>query len=433
MEFRQIRYTKSISRNFSTGFLAILMILSQTTPKSLWSNSVFFLALPLFVYLILRPSKSNSIALRKVFYLISIVVLGLALGLIHLPEYNSYYFARDIMYFVQAPIYIIIGIYLCKNMQDFKTLLKVIILTTLLITLYKLIELVINPSLLFQSGLEIRKNYDLSNYAALMPFIILFYSRKLNFKLFRKYIEVIIMSIFLFSIAISFSRTTYLLLLATILLYYVKKQKYIIRMYWAAVLLVLFIVFGGLIVEVNTTDSQGSTFQSKIEHSLDEIVVKDYNTKLEISNNWRGYEAFLGLSKFYEGNVFEILVGQGFGTVVYTPYWIFKSDNLILSVLPMFHNGFITILLKTGLLGLIFFFLFLYHLLKTGLNLVKNSISKEQKLAGKLLQAIIFVVMLSTLVVHGIFATTAPLALMLLIGYTLKISTAKKKILVFNQ
>jgi O-antigen ligase len=241
------------------------------------------------------------------------------------------------------------------------------------------------------------------------------------------------MGVSLFSVAISFSRTDYVLTLAMIFIPYLSKLNYTLKAYWVTVLFVLFIIFGGLFISVESNALEGDSFQSKINHSFNEILVRKYETTFEISQNWRGYEAFLGLTKFNEGNFIEILIGQGFGAVVYTPNWIFNGEMGSLDVLPMFHNGFITILLKTGLLGLIFFFLFLFKLLKVASEVTILGVSKLDKLTTILLQSAVFTVLFLTFVVHGIFTTTTPVLLLILMGATLKMKSPRRIILKLNK
>ena len=402
-------------------YVFLLMVLSQTP----WTKSVVFLAIPLLIVLIFRHSKISSFGFKKILFINLIVLLGFISGIVHIAEYNMYYFARDIMYFIQAPIFITIGIYLYNELKDFDLLLKTIVLTSLLITVYRFSEFLINPSLIFQLGLETRSKYDLSNGTALLAFIIVFYARKLHYKLFNKYGELTIMGLSFFSIAISFSRTFYVLFILALIIPYINKKKIIFKMYGVAVVLVVFIIFGNHFFQMDVGGTQGENFQTKVIHSIDEITVKDYDDALEILHNWRGYEAFLGRSKYYEGNLYEIFFGQGYGCVVITPEWIFKGED-IMGVLPMFHNGYITILLKAGLVGFLFFFLFLYTLLKTGTQSLKAAMSNEQALASILLQASVFFILFQTFVIHGIFTTTVPVMLLILIGIILQLLSIYK-------
>ena len=313
-------------------FVAIVMILSQTQG----ARYVTFLAIPLLIILVFRHTKISSFEFKRILFLNLIVIIGFISGILHLSEYNLYYFNRDIMYFIQAPIFIVMGMYLFLEIRNLKKLLKTIIFTSLIFTLYTFSDLIMDPSILFRLGLDTRYEYSLTNPTAVLAFVILYYARKLKYKIFTNRIEVFVIFISLFSIIISFSRTSYILLLITIIIPYISKRKMIIKIYGASILLVLLVVFGGILFEKKPAGSQGSTFTSKVENSLNEITVRKYFTAKDINNNWRGYEAYLGLSKYYEGSLIELLFGQGYGAVVHTPSWIFGGDKL--AVLPMFHN-----------------------------------------------------------------------------------------------
>ena len=402
-------------------YATILMILSQTE----WARYVVFLSIPLLIVLMFRNTRVSKKVFKKLFYLNLIVLLGFVSGIIHLPEYNLYFFGRDIMYFIQAPVFIIIGIYLYKEVKDFRKLLKMIILTSFVITVYNLTELFVDPAIIFRLGLETRYEYHLSNSTAFLAFVILFYAKKLHYRLFQKYVETTILIVSLFSIIISFSRTFYLLLIIILIIPYIYNKRTIFYMYFTSVVLMLFIIFGGLFLQVSSNTIKEKTFESKVTNSLNEIIVHNYNTSAEINNNWRGYEAYLGLEKYYQGNFMEILFGQGFGSYARSPFWIFQGEKL--DILPMFHNGYITILLKTGIIGLLLFFLFLWKLLQIAVTASKVDSNKTIKLSGLLLTSSIFVILLQTLVVHGIFKTTVPVLLLFLMGIVLYIIVTEKE------
>lgn len=424
-----MKYLNKLNKNNPIlWYLFFLIIISQTA----WAKAVVFLAIPLLIHLELHKLRTDLFAAKKTLFLNLILFIGFFSGFFHLFEYDLYYFGRDIIYFIQAPIFILMGIFLCKELGDYKELIKVIVLSSISITLYKLIQLFINPNLFFKLGLEIRYDHDFSNSTALLVFTILFYARKYKIKLFENFVEWLMMIVSLFSILISFSRTFYILLLIVFLITYVKNHRSILIIYWSTVFCVSFIIFGSLFVNLKSQSSQGSTFQSKISHSLNEIIVRDYKSSFEIIHSWRGHEAFLGISKFYKGNFLEILFGQGFGTVVYTPKWIFGTEDNNLGVLPIFHNGYITILLKTGLVGLLLFFFFLYKLLKISSKIPFEKLNNQQKFTTFLFRLVLFTILISTLVVHGIFTTASPFILILLLGASIKMNILQNRFLIKN-
>lgn len=401
-------------KNIALLYMAFLMLLSQTE----WDKVAIFFALPALIALIFRHKKMSFYGFRKIFFLNLIVIIGFVSGLMHLADYDLYYFFRDIIYFIQPTIFIVIGFYLYKEINSFKCFLQIIVITSTCISLYNMSYILTNPEIFFQLGIGSRYEYNLSNSSALLSFVILNYTKKNRYHLFKKYIKLTFIYIAIFSIIISFSRTFYTLLLITLIIPYISRNRMVFIMYGASILLVLFIIFGGLLTEMKGGGNQGTTFKSKVMHSLDEMIVRSYNSHTEINQNWRGYEAYLGLSKYYEGGVYELIFGQGYGAVVITPFWVFHGEKL--NVLPIFHNGYITIILKSGLVGLFSFFLFLYTLLKVSFKVIKEK-NHQRQLAGMLLQSSVFIIFFQTFVVHGIFKTTVPVLLLVMIGGLLQI------------
>jgi hypothetical protein len=365
------------------------------------------------MYQIKKISTINKAVLLQIKSLFFIICVGLVSSIFHIIDVNKYFMARDFLYFIQAPIFILIGIYSYLFVKDIKIILRVALITSFILTVNNLSSLVTNPALIFEVGLKTRYEYNFSNETAQLSFIIMLFSRIFRYKIFNKYFEILIITISLFSILISFSRTYYALLLIAYLIPYAN-NKIIMLCYWMSISMILFILCGSFIFDISAGGEQGFTFESKILHSFDELIVHDYADASEINHNWRGYEAYLGLSKFSQGNAGEILLGQGFGAIVKTPFWLFQGEKL--ETIPIFHNGYLTIILKSGLIGLLLFFNFLYTILKKAVKFSITAISIEQKCLAVLLQAIVFIILFQTLVVHGIFKTTVPIMLLILTG-----------------
>jgi len=413
-------------KKFILNYVFILLVISQINP---FNRYTLFLGLPLLILLVFKHSKIESAGLKKVTYLFLILFLGAFSGLINLTEHNLYFTLRDIMYFIQAPIFILIGILLYKEIDNLKQLVKIIIISSTVVSVYKLFSLIVNPSLIFHLGLESRYLYDLSNPSALIAFTLLYYFSFYNIQLFSRKIKFLLYVISIISIIVSFSRTLYILFLLIILLKYIMNSKIIFKAYFASVLLVFFLIFGGSLFEKTSNYNQSSIID-KMSHSLEEAVIREYKTLVDINNNWRGFEAYMGLKKYYTGDNYELFFGQGFGSVVKTPSWIFGKQKEGLHIIPMFHNGYITILLKTGVVGLLIYFLFLFILLQYGYSLVKiHDESKYMNVAGSLLISISFILFFYTLVIHGVYRTTVPMLLLLPLGILLQYSAKNNKVL----
>lgn len=82
-------------------------------------------------------------------------------------------------------------------------------------------------------------------------------------------------------------------------------------------------------------------------------------TKEEIQANWRGYEAYQGMLKFNEGKSLQKVFGYGFGARVDLGL-IMKLAGEDYEDVPILHNEYVMLLVKSGIAGLMLYLLFLY-------------------------------------------------------------------------
>ena len=169
---------------------------------------------------------------------------------------------------------------------------------------------------------------------------------------------------------------------------------------------------------------EATNFLEKVSNSASEILVRNYDTAQDINIYWRAQEAFLGLSKYLEGNNFQLIFGQGFGSYA-SASGIFNDK---LQVIPFFHNGFITILLKSGVVGLLMFFAFLFSLVKLSFNSLKTDNKKSSYYYMLIIQGVVIILIFQTLFVMGIYTPDVSIMLMVLIGAIIK----EKKTIIEN-
>jgi len=84
-------------------------------------------------------------------------------------------------------------------------------------------------------------------------------------------------------------------------------------------------------------------------------------TKEEIQDHWRGYEAYQGLLKYFEGSRIQKLFGYGFNTRVDLGITM-KLAGEDYNEVPILHNEYVTLLVKCGVIGLLLYLTFLYRL-----------------------------------------------------------------------
>ena len=181
-------------------------------------------------------------------------------------------------------------------------------------------------------------------------------------------------------------------------------------------------VFFGSFLNVAIPEEGASNFISKVLNSYGEIIVRDYRETDLISPDanlinlyWRSQEAFLGLAKYLEGSRLELVFGQGLGSFA-SAVGIFENK---FQVIPFFHNGFITILLKSGPVGILLFFQFLYLFVKNALSYV--AVRKDEEDFIKIIApSIVFITILKTFFIMGFYTPESPVLLLTLIGMVIK-------------
>ena len=354
---------------------------------------------------------------RELHILAFIILISMLAGIVNIAvasEANWYFYFRDLFYFIQAPLYLLLGFqFQAKSNTDYYGTLKVIISAILLVTMYNFTKIITNTDIISNLGVASRYDIKIYNYSAIYGFVILAFLKTKRIYLFSKQKDNFIKIVFLISLILSFSRTGYASVLTMLLAPLIIKKNLNKLTFIALITSALFIIFGGSLFPENVTQLENYTFLDKIKHSLSEITVRNYTSFSELSDNWRGYESYLGLHLFYNGSFFEYLFGQGLSAHVQTPFWInFENDQL--RTIPMFHNGYITILLKTGLLGLLLYFIFIYRLTGSRENFYeKNNIGSE------LLLALAISASIEMLAVHGFFSKSPSFIVLFLIGASL--------------
>ena len=94
-------------------------------------------------------------------------------------------------------------------------------------------------------------------------------------------------------------------------------------------------------------------------------------------NNWRAYEMQAAIKQWISSNFFEKIIGSGLGRGIhidYIPYsWSEMVEN---NQIPLLHNGYYTVLIKIGILGVLALLTIFLSSLKKGMQESKEEIEK---------------------------------------------------------
>lgn len=176
-----------------------------------------------------------------------------------------------------------------------------------------------------------------------------------------------------------------------------------------------FIIILVILVGVITVLLNGNNFLAeKMRNSITEMFVQSFEDYESVVYNWRAYELFEAIRAFTNADMFHKIIGFGFGKTIYLEYGLIMP-LLTINDIPIFHNGFAYLLIKTGLIGLILVLIFSGMLLYKGYIYSKGNVNL--KFAFFLLLSSLLSFNFSMLVVNGFFSGES-CYLVLLAGYT---------------
>lgn len=159
-----------------------------------------------------------------------------------------------------------------------------------------------------------------------------------------KKIDAIFRWIMVLALILSFSRTTFLILVFFILFSYRHRLKLIIKYGMITVSIIILVSY--------FIPTVYNVFLEKVLSSFTEIS-SNYNEWNEylITNNWRGYEVYCAKQQFSNYSILNKIFGVGFGTGIDVgkySYMVTQED-----LVPYLHNGYYTMLIKGGLVGML--------------------------------------------------------------------------------
>ncbi len=320
-----------------------------------------------FLFSLLGKTKSLSKKLIEAISPLIIIILFAALASIfHKPEFRNV--IKDFVHLFKPVVYIILGYLLIKKIKDRNILFTVIIYLAALFAILHFYKLVLylmdNP---FEVN-SIRNNCGLSNYLEMISVSLFICNlKKFNIELrikWKKWIKVLIFCSFVFY----FSRTMFV----GVFLIYMAINGYskitpkgltYILLFIGSVLTFYFYLFS---IELQRGAPGIEGFLYKVKIAPSEIFIPDENIDIKNHSNlwdhWRAYEASKALQQLEEipynlGLVF----GHGLGALIDLGFEApLGGENM--RYIAKIHNGYIYVVYKSGLVGLILYFLFLINI-----------------------------------------------------------------------
>ena len=288
----------------------------------------------------------------KFHYFYDFPLILILLGLINSYHNDVYLVIRDFYYFGSSIIVFYFG-YSSGLRLSLKKLMKVIVQLGFLLALIYLVKFLMEKDI--ESFYQIRQQLGTASYLIIISLILLILSEKYSIEIFPKRIRNGLLVYFTAISILALSRTFLLVFIVLLIcgLGLLSFNKYFIR----NILVIICTVLIGWWSLSRIDGMEPYSFIGKLQSSLDEVTIQDYNPKQEIIYSWRGVEAYKGMQEFKAGSLIEKVVGHGFGKSADIGFEM-TLDGKVFTSISKFHNGYISILLKTGILGVIVYFLF---------------------------------------------------------------------------
>jgi len=287
------------------------------------------------------------------------LIVGLVLGLVN--HNDTYDMLKDAYFFIKVLIYLTFGyVFFQKNpaIVIVRTFIWFGIAVSILYVLL-LIGFIASEMVDVSSVDRYRKSIPDLPYDPLMSIALLLFVMPRTGLLGRNALFISLLQ----SVAVvsTLSRLSLLILFAVFAMYVKMKLKLSRGLFMLPLMLSVVGVVSIIVIfePGKHEDSVGGQLLFKISNVFNETLSSDFKDRQAIIENWRAYEALQGVIKFSLGSRTEQLFGHGFGALTDIGFEI-KLGGVVRSDIPIFHNGYVFLLVKLGLLGMLLYSLFIY-------------------------------------------------------------------------
>jgi hypothetical protein len=296
------------------------------------------------------------------------LVIIFTLGFIGMAfeRYHLYNIIKDIFHFIKPVLAICIGYCFYKKINNFKLFVKTIIITGFISAILHYIIIIF-----FIKNIETVSNireHGTDNFMELIAIFFLAYYKKFqNDQLFQsKIIHKTIFGVLLTSSVLYFSRTMIVMAILTLLTIYgytIINRK---GLRIAALLLIFTLGFYAFLFSINLQRNKKGidSFLYKVKNAPAEVFKTRINREnhADLWDHWRGYEANRALNLLNDKPI-RYFFGCGYGSLVNLKFYApLSGEPKGMKYISELHNGYVYILYKIGIVGLLLYLLFLFNM-----------------------------------------------------------------------
>lgn len=279
-------------------------------------------------------------------------------------DYLIVNFIKDFTHFIKPLFAIAIGYLTFKSINSASIFIKTIVKVAVVTAVVHLIGVLFFSSLI-SGSIQDAREFGLDNFIEIFALYMLLFSSKYKIDLFENPIyKKVILSILIVSIILYFSRTMLgmIFILGFSFSGYAKLTSKSIRVIGVliATLFLFYAYLGTLKFERNSKGIEALLY--KIKMAPEEITNSKVNRQdhRKLWDHWRAYEAKRAISLMNE-NPSSFIVGTGYGSLVNLKFEAPLGEDGM-RYISVLHNGYVFVLYKTGILGVLFYLFFLINL-----------------------------------------------------------------------
>ncbi len=299
-----------------------------------------------FLIIIISVYNFSSVKMLRLFVILLVPpIIGLIVGY----ENNTYLILKDFYYFTFPLIFVLCGIVLAYQLEidDFlKTLVLAGTVASVIVTVisvcYSGFGALINPY---------AAHYAMGILGTPVPAVslaCLLFTQKFNIKLYTSFWFKIFLAINMLGMYMFASRSYFIVLVCFAFLLFANR----IKKTWIIPVVVVAIILFAVVPASVFTEKSSDTFLGKWVSSFSEISIGNYNTEQDINIRYRGYESFMALNGYLESDTKGLVFG-GLGKLVDLKTFVRLGVDTDYRYIPVLHNGWLYILVKTGAAGVL--------------------------------------------------------------------------------
>ncbi len=287
---------------------------------------------------------------------------------------------RDLWYFTNPIVFVAFGYVLFEEIESWQAFLQPLIAIGLVASVYSAVNDFLNREVILLSSSTDAIHLATGRFGqAMIPMVLILLARKVGLPAGRldgrKALRIALYTLGSLAIIISFSRTL-ISVLSVGLLFSVRYKGLGTRMLRSKGVGALgFAAALGTVIFVAASSASllSSSFFDKFANTADEVKFRHYDSFQEISDNWRGFEAYRGFQTYDGYSPREQVMGAGLGALVDLGFSMQLTPTESMRFIPIVHNGYTYLLVKTGVIGIVLFAIFVLQIGWLGVRMLRRT------------------------------------------------------------